>query len=332
MRLRMDCDAGAHVLRQKILNLPRREVLISRISGSEQEQDLRVPPNCGGVGRIRHFKRVTDSGWTPDPLPNDPACRALGLASQDLTHAQVFQTAGCNFRCWFCYVPPTLLAGNRRHAEWLGAGQLLDRYAREEFRPRVIDLSGGEVSLTPELLVWLMKALRERQLDQSTYLWSDDNLSNDFFWRFLSEEDRHVVSTFKNFGKVGCFKGYSADSFSFNTRTPSAFFDRQFEVMSRWLRTGVDLYAYCILTAPDCTQVAEQMPRFVDALQRLNKNLPLRTVPLRVVEFSPMKRLLDPTRMAALRCQWRALEAWRTEIDRRFTAEERMRNIADVPL
>jgi uncharacterized Fe-S cluster-containing radical SAM superfamily protein len=332
MKNYIDADRAAKALREKLIDVRRERVLFSRIAGSEQENDLKRPPNCGGFGRIRHFRRTSDTAWVSDPLPNDPACAALGLATEDLTYAQVFQTAGCNFRCWYCFVPPSLLAGNPSYGAWFSAGDLLDLHLKEQFRPSVIDLSGGEPGLTPELVVWFMKALHARQLDTSTYLWTDDNLSTDFYWRCLSESDRELVSAYRNFGKVCCFKGFSADSFTFNTHASPELFERQFTLMSRWLQEGVDLYAYCTFTSPSEQNIGNDMCRFVDRLQLLSPNLPLRTVPLRIVEFSPGKRNLDPAHTGAMKHQWQAIEAWQREIESRFSETERSMNIASVRL
>jgi uncharacterized Fe-S cluster-containing radical SAM superfamily protein len=225
-----------------------------------------------------------------------------------------------------------LLAGHSKSGEWLTAEELVDRYLGEEFRPRVIDLSGGEPGLTPELVVWFMKALRKRQLDGITYLWTDDNLSTDFYWRCLSKEDRGLVATYPNFGKVACFKGFTQESFSFNTGASPGLFEQQFSLMKRWLRSGIDMYAYCTFTTPTAHGIDDDMHRFVDRLQSLSPSLPLRTVPLRIVEFTPVKRRLDPARADALKHQWRAVEAWKLEIGNRFSSEERSKNIATVQL
>ncbi len=63
----------------------------------------------------------------------------------------------------------------------------------------------------------MMRELIDRGLDDDVYLWSDDNLSNDYFWAFLSVEDRALIRAYKNYGKVCCFKGYDSESFAFNT-------------------------------------------------------------------------------------------------------------------
>ena len=74
--------------------------LLSSIGESEQENDLTLPSNCDGFGRIHHFRREVAEDWLLDPLPIDPACNALGLHAVDMIQTQVFQIASCNVNCW----------------------------------------------------------------------------------------------------------------------------------------------------------------------------------------------------------------------------------------
>ena len=101
----INTDEFSEHLRKKSVDLENRRLLITNFIGTEQEQDLREPPNCKGLGRIRHFGRKTSEGWPENPLPIDPVCRALDIAPKDKMRAQVFQNASCNWRCWYCYVP-----------------------------------------------------------------------------------------------------------------------------------------------------------------------------------------------------------------------------------
>jgi len=238
----------ADLLRSRVLRQEPNEVLISRLAGSDQEEDLTKPPNCGGIGRIRHFRRDTSGGWPPNSLPIDPACKALGLGAVDVMEAQLFQNAACAWRCWYCYVPFDLLAANPKRGEWMTADNLVDRYSDTPNRPLIIDLSGGSPDLTPEWVVWMMDALEERGLANSTYLWSDDNLSTDYVFSKLSPGDRLRLATYRNYGRVCCFKGFDEESFSFNTGADSLCFDRQFELFKAYVDLGLDLYAYATFT------------------------------------------------------------------------------------
>ena len=328
----IDTDAVSIRYREQAVSLADRKLLVTNFRGTEQEKDFSVPANCGGFGRIHHFRRDAGSEWPPNPLPLDPACRALSLPSTDSMRVQVFQNAVCNWRCWFCFVDFKLLAANRRYSEWMSAASLLDLYEQEVEPPLMIDLSGGQPDLVPEWVPWMMSELRNRGLSNKIFLWSDDNLSNDYFWRFLSEEDRELVATYPCYARVCCFKGFNAESFSFNTKATPGLFDRQFELMRRLLTLGIDLYSYVTLTTPSLHNTASEMSRFLDRLQNLDPNLPLRMVPLEVRIFTPVRERENDATRAALKHQHLALELWQGELESRFTGEERARAITDVPL
>lgn len=328
----LDTDALSARYRLAAVDLDQRRLLITNFRGTDQEQDLTEPANCGGFGRVRHFRRATSAGWPENPLPIDPASRALGLCSEEVLRAQVFQNAVCNWRCWYCFVDFKLLAANRQYSDWLSAGKLVDLFLAEPNRPRMIDLTGGQPDLTPEWVPWMMAELTSRGLDREVYLWSDDNLSNDYFWRYLSEEQRELVASYPKYGRVCCFKGFDAESFSFNTRAAPALFDRQFDLMSRLVALGIDVYAYATFTGPTCDDISGSVRKFIDRLQEIDERLPLRTVPLEVRVFTPVKGRMDTAREAALVHQQIAIATWSEEITRRFTVDERSMNIVDVRL
>ncbi|MBF2067548.1 MAG: hypothetical protein IGS39_24490 [Calothrix sp. C42_A2020_038] len=314
------------------VDLEGRRLLITNFLNTEQEKDLSEPPNCGGIGRIRHFRRLVSSSWPLNPLPIDPAILALGLPSTDMIRAQVFQNAACNWRCWYCYVPFDLLRANPDYSDWLSPATLIDRYLDQPDPPPIIDLTGGQPDLVPEWVPWMMAEIKNRGLEQQIYLWSDDNLSNDYFWKFLSNADIELIATYPKYGRVCCFKGFNAESFAFNTSAEPALFDQQFELLRRLLTLGIDLYAYATFTSPSNVDIAEDMRRFVDRLQMLDENLPLRTVPLQIQEFTPVKQRLNQDIYSVLHNQQIAIEAWRHELESRYSSEERACNIASVHL
>src|SRR6185437_7894422 len=108
-------------------------------------------------------------------------------------------------------------------------------------------------------------------------------------------------------------------------------FDKQFELMSRLIASGMDVYAYATFTTPSSTEIVASMRRFVDRLQALDENLPLRTVPLEIQHFSPIRSRLRTVHDLAFENQWRAIEAWTGELENRFSSEMRTQPIQDVP-
>ena len=326
----INTEAFSEHLRTRAVDVEGRRLLMTNLRGSAQEMDLRLPPNCHGFGRIHHFRRETSAGWPENPLPLDPASRALSLNREDSMRVQVFQNAVCNWRCWYCYVDFDLLSANPRHSEFVTAPQLVEWYLELPDRPNVIDLSGGQPDLVPEWIPWMMDALSERDIHEKTFLWSDDNLSNDYFWRFLSDQQRAQIAGYRNYARVCCFKGFDSESFSFNTKAHRELFDLQFDLFGRLLSAGLDLYAYVTLTGPRLSNVADEVRRFCDKLQQIHPNLPLRTIPLEIHLFTPVQRRTHAMPVEVETVQKAAIEVWTREIERRFSSEARLRNICDV--
>ena len=75
-------------------------------------------------------------------------------------------------------------------------------------------------------------------------------------------------------------QGVRRSSFAFNTAATGDLHERQFELMRRFVRdTEIDLYAYATFTSPSDRGLAAAMEAFVDRLQGIARNLPLRTIP-----------------------------------------------------
>jgi uncharacterized Fe-S cluster-containing radical SAM superfamily protein len=319
-------------LRARSIRPETRELLISRIDGSAQEADLSEPPNCAGYGRIRHFRIQTPAPWPANPLPMVPAAYRLGTSPNQVSNAQVFQNASCNWRCWYCFVPFNLLAANEAHSAWLTPDQLVRLYLAEDEQPFVIDCSGGQPDLIPEWVPWMMEALTAHGLADQVYLWSDDNLSNDYLWRYLTAEQLQTVASYQMYGRVCCFKGFNAESFAFNTKAAPELLDRQFDLLGRLLSLGIDLYAYATFTAPQAAGLADDMRRFVDRLQAIHPNLPLRLVPLRIEAFGVVQPRVCDIHERAMIIQEEAVIAWNEEITQRFTDRERKAPMPAVSL
>jgi uncharacterized Fe-S cluster-containing radical SAM superfamily protein len=331
----IDTVSFAQAMRERIIRPSSREVLIAKLAGSDQEQDLTLPANCEGLGRVRHFNRVGSWGWPENPLPIDPASKALGFPRANRLQAQVFQNAACAWRCWYCYVPYNLLSGDSSRGRWMTTDALVELYAAEPSAPVVIDLSGGSPDLTPEWIPWMMRSLRTAGLSEKTYLWSDDNLSTDYVFTMLSGEDRRTLIEYRNYGRVCCVKGFDTESFSFNTTATPEGYEKQFDVLARYLNLGIDLYGYVTLTGPDPEAAKTGVPHLLDRLQALSECLPLRFVPLEIVSFTPTDKRskADGLRSGtADRVQREAVEIWSRELQRRYSKHELGLNIADVPI
>jgi uncharacterized Fe-S cluster-containing radical SAM superfamily protein len=318
MKPALDTNKMSADLRRKTIDIATRRLLITDFRETEQAKDFTKPPNCEGVGRIRHFKRFGSDGWPLNPLPIDPVLHKLAMEPADMLMTQAFQNASCNWRCWYCYVPFSLLSANQKNSRWVSADDLLDLYERDVHKLRVFDLSGGQPDLTPEWVPWMMRALSRRGLSKQTYLWSDDNLSTDYFWRYLTAEDITLIQNYPNYGKVCCFKGISPSSFAFNTQADSSLYGQQFELFAKYCKLHIDLYGYVTFTTIDETTIPQDMADFCDRLQSISVNLPLRVVPLEIRQFTPTKSRMRDGHERALKLQWSAVECWKSELKRRF--------------
>jgi uncharacterized Fe-S cluster-containing radical SAM superfamily protein len=315
-------------LRRRGIDLERRRILVTKYGGSLQETDLSLPANCDGFGRIHYFHRDQGLNWPPNSLPIDPALNFLGYPRTDEMRVQVFQNAICSWRCWYCFVDFDLLSANPAHSEFRTAHELISLYLAQPSPPAVIDLSGGQPDLVPEWTLWMLEEIKSRGLSSSIFVWSDDNLSNDYLWRFLSREDLATIVGSQNYARVGCFKGYDPRSFAFNTAADPSLFDQQFELMRRLVSAGFDVYGYVTFTSPQTKDVKRKVREFIDRLQtEVHELFPLRTVPLRIKEFAPMMQRLRPEDAVALEVQQEAVDAWCDELKNRFDASTRERPI-----
>ena len=327
-----ELDSHTRHLRKHATNLERGELLVASLTNTEQERDLTKKPNCNGYGRIRHFRRNENPNWPPDPLPIDPGRKKLGLPESDIALAQVFQIGACNLQCWYCFVDDRLLTTNLNHSKFLSADELIRLYIEENDPPQIIDLSGGHPEIVPEWVPWMMRALTRKSIEGSTYLWSDDNLSVDFLWQYLDEKDLSLVREYRNYGRVGCFKGFDAKSFSFNTGASPDLFERQFFIMKKLISLGIDMYGYVTLTAPNTNKLESRMSEFIDRLQEVDYYLPLRVVPLEIKEYFANTSRIKPIHLQAIQIQFAVVDEWLTQLNKRYNENELALNICDVPL
>ncbi|MCG6190201.1 hypothetical protein [Maribellus maritimus] len=320
------------VLRNRLINIQEKKVLISSFKNTMQEKDLSVPANCNGYGRIHHFKLGNNSDWIYDPLPIVPACNKLKLEAKDKIRAQVFQVSGCNYRCWYCFVDTENLNGFSKNSKFFQCGELVDMYLNQEDPPKVIDLSGGQPDLIPEWTVWMMEALIDHGLENKVYLWSDDNLSTDFLFKYLNSEQILLLTTYKNYSKVCCFKGFNKDTFSLTTGLSQDYFEDQFQNFEKILELDIDLYAYITLTSPLSTNIEYELPKFMDRIQTLSENMLLRMIPLEIMIFGPVKKYINGKRNELIEGQYKAIKVWKSELTKRYSNSLINMSIDKIPI
>jgi uncharacterized Fe-S cluster-containing radical SAM superfamily protein len=221
-----------------------------------------------------------------------------------------------------------LLSADAKYSRFKSVDELLDLYEAENDPCNVIDLSGGQPDLVPEWSLWMADAIKARGLDKNIYLWSDDNLSNDYLWKYLSVTEIKRLAKYKNYGRVGCFKGFDEDSFSFNTRANPSLWKNQFKVMKRLVETGLDMYGYVTLTSNNDFAISEKVSEFITRLQsEIHPLFPLRVSPLQIIEFTPTKHRMSEDHYKSLKIQEEAVSAWNNELGKRFSCSEREKKV-----
>lgn len=302
-----------HGLRAKLVDLENRRVLVARIENSIEADDEYARVNCAGYGRIRRystFKLHFDQTITSK--------QPLGWArSKDGTYeTQVFQLAGCDFRCWYCFVDDALLRADKNRANWFSAEELLNLALEEFVTPAVIDLSGGQPELVPEFTFWMMEAVEKKGLRGKLAIWSDDNLSSDFFWTFLNADQRKYVANFPGYTRTVCIKGFDAAGFTANTGAPEFLFERQLQLLQRLVDEGFRLEIY--LTMLDIPRPSDQAAAAIDSLlvrlASIHPSLPSRVVPLKIHPFGNMLGRATGRRLSTLGVQVERFKLWRSRL------------------
>ena len=203
-----------------------------------------------------------------------------------------FQVAGCNFDCNYCFVPPQLKSGDVKFGKYFSAKEIVDHFLRikkerENEDWNILRITGGEaLTITPEIIFNIQKEL-ERKSPQ-TYLWIETNLSCS---KYIKKFERELKEVFKkNVGIVGCFKGVNEKDFSILTGVESRFYENQFETARLLIDLGADIYFYFpALIYED--NIEEKIENFIKKLRKINKNLPLRTEIISIIEDYPASKI-----------------------------------------
>ncbi|MCX6719996.1 MAG: radical SAM protein [Candidatus Staskawiczbacteria bacterium] len=326
----LNSERMSEQLRVKSIDFKLKTIRMAKLTGSLQESDLSSPLNCGGFGRVHHFRMGNDPKWIKDPLPTVPVCKYFDVPTSDVMLAQVFQLAACDFRCWYCFVDYSMLSADSVRSEFVSPKNLLEMMTRENVGSKIIDLSGGQPDIVPEYVLWFIEARAELGMEKSHFVWVDDNLSTDFLWKHLSEEQLSFLVNAPGFARVGCIKGFDAESFAFNTRADESLFDRQIDILSRLVKTGFDQYGYITLTATNINAAQEKISRLLDEIQnKIHPNFPLRIVPLRIFQFGANAERYNKQ---AEENQFRVLDAWMSEMQKRFVSSQLSTPITEVEI
>jgi len=329
----VDPEVITNRLREKAIKIDERKILISNFLGSSQEGDIKAGINCKGFGRMRTTAIEPEPGWVKTTLPHEPASFKLGISIKDLELSQIFQSAVCNYNCWFCYVDPRLLRGSFQWARFFSTDELLDMFLIEEVKPKIITLTGGQPDITPEWTPWMMEGLIKKGLENQYYLWLDDNLSTDFAWKYLTNAQWELMKNYKNFGRVGCLKSFCEEGFYENTGLHPKFFIKQIDILNRLIKSGLDIYGYIILTIESLSDIHKKVSDFMDFLQnKIHHNILLRIIPLQIKIYTPTQKKLTKSRENALKNQFVVLSVWQEEIYKRYSRAQILKPIYQIEI
>jgi len=197
------------------------------------------------------------------------------------------QVAGCNYDCNFCYVPKGQKTADTKYGKYFSAKEIIEIFSearKESEEPlNVIRISGGEPIIVPEIILDVYRELEKMDLKE-VYIWIDTNISTSKYLE-KSESDLKDVMKKKNIGVVGCFKGVCREDFSMITCAKPEFYEKQFETAKLFLDWKTDFYIYLpALVYED--NIENKIKEFIERIQTLNKNLPLRVEVIQIVEYA----------------------------------------------
>lgn len=210
---------------------------------------------------------------------------------RDFTKVFTFQLNACTYDCNYCYVPLVLKTANREWGKFFKAKEIVDSFLeiREKYNLEmsVLRASGGEIfCIAPDLVYEIYSELKKRNLDKEIYFWIDTNLSTRKILEEFESELREMFKE-KNVGIVGCFKGTCGEDFEILTGRTQKFYKKQFECTEFLMDLKADLYLYlpALVYGKDLKEVREKLEFFIENLEKINKNLPLRTEMLVIIDY-----------------------------------------------
>jgi uncharacterized Fe-S cluster-containing radical SAM superfamily protein len=168
----------------------------------------------------------------------------------------------CPNDCWHCYLPKELYVGAAPSTddrfEVLSSENIIDRFLEQRDTDRahnkhsnVLRITGGEPFLLPELLVECLRLLKEKNLDEDIFVWTETNLEpfvgepgDAFMDRSPNKDILEELGTFNNFLVHPCFHGLDEVEFSniTNFTRHSITLDQQIGGLKRLVDSGIDVY------------------------------------------------------------------------------------------
>ncbi len=327
----------AEKLRPTMIDLKNKKVLLAILSGTEQTKDLTEGRFWKDIFRSKRYTKAKNQ--ESDPFRGEPAGIAAekltipektGVGSKECNAAFFGQINGCNLKCWQCYVDRRSISANPKYGKYISAEEYLVQFLIEsrkyqnsihpDLKLNILRISGGDPFIVPEFIVWMIEAIEKFGLEDYIYVLVDSNLSTgNFYWKYLTNEQREKIKNFKNIGFVGCYKGFDKKSFTEICGAAPEFFSEQFKMHKRLTDEGLDVYTYLYPLTSSTYKLRERLAAFIDRLRKeVNDSAPLRLATPLTKVFGPTKKRLTPERERAIKNQYKAMEIWKEEMERRY--------------
>jgi len=342
----------AEKLRPRMIDLKNKKILLAVLAGTGQAQDLTKERFFEDVFRSKIYTKKAD--LQRDPFRREPAAIAAEkltipgktlVSPEECNAAFLGQINGCNLKCWYCYVDDKAKGANQKHGKFFSTEEYLIQFLIEtrknqnalnqDLKLNILRISGGEVFIVPEIIIWMIESVEKFGLENNIYLWVDCNLSTEnFYWKYLSENQREKIRNFRNLGVCVCYKGFDEKTFQENTcgAMPESF-KKAFLMHKKLIDEGLDVYSYLYPVTSSLDNIEQRIKEFIERLQReVGECAPLRmaTPPIKI--YGPTKERLSENNIKALENQWAAMNVWKQELAKRFNTKELSLQPHEIPL
>lgn len=220
----------------------------------------------------------------------------------------------CPLNCWYCYIEECLKSNcnictvekycdqNMKaqkgiKEDWFSAKKIVDGFVEQRkldkengLSSNILRITGGEPFLAAELLLEILDELKDRQLHEEVFLWTETNLIplivQDNDETIVSDELLNKLAAYHNFCVHPCFHGLNENNFEEVTGQMIDDFNLLLNAFKRLLDAGIDIYP----TFGSNMSSPEDVERFYDRISGINELLPLRFCLIEYdLDYNPVK-------------------------------------------